>query len=407
MQASNQPRLPHVGVIALPYHAWSDCWATPHHVLVRLASYFHVVWVDPAAEWRDIVLQRRQVARASIGESLRPGFSVYYPEFWLPKLYRPTSFANWTFDQRLRRARRRLAKRGCTRIILYLWHPQFRRSLSSLRYTISCYHIDDEYSFSTTEAPVDEAEARIIESVDQVFIHSPGLLEKKGGLNPHTAFVPQGVDYNAYASPTPEPADLCAIPHPRIGYTGVLKKQLDWPLICALATAHPEWSFVFVGFQAPHPEVVGFIEKLSVQANVHFLGGKPVHELPRYPQHFDVCIMPYRLDDYTKYISPLKLQEYMAGGQPIVAAPIRSLLEFAPVIRLARTLDEWSAAFSRAISPEAVSIDQIQLRRDLARHFDWEIIVQDIARSLCDRLGSPYKEQIGPLTPMSDGTSPG
>jgi glycosyltransferase involved in cell wall biosynthesis len=171
--------------------------------------------------------------------------------------------------------------------------------------------------------------------------------------------------------------------------------------------AHPEWSFVFVGPQAPHPEVVGFIAKLSVQANVHFLGGKSVHELPRYPQHFDVCIMPYRLDDYTKYISPLKLQEYLAGGQPIVAAPIRSLLEFAPVIRLASTPDDWSTALSQAISPETVSIDQIELRREIARHFDWEIIVQNIARSLCDRLGSAYQEQFWQRAPRNRGTCPG
>lgn len=406
MQTSEPPRFPDVGVMALPHHTWSQHWMGSHHVLVRLAKYFHVVWVQPAAEWRDVVLQRRQVASTPIAESLRPGFSVYYPELWLPKLYRPRSLANWTFDQRLRRARRRLAKRGCRRIIVYLLHPQCGRALSSIPFTISCYQIDDEYSFSSTETPLDGAEARIIESVDQVFIHSPALLEKKGRVNPHTALVPHGVDYHAYASPVSEPPDLSGIPHPRIGYTGVLKKQLNWPLLCHLASTHPEWSFVFVGYQAPHPEVADFVAQLSGWSHVHFLGRKSVNELARYPQHFDVSIMPYRVDDYTKYISPLKHQEYLAAGQPVVAAPIRSLLDFAGVIRLASTRDEWSTALSQSLSPDAVSTDQVQSRRGLARQFNWDNIVHDIARSLCDRLGSPHKEQFGALTPKNGGTSP-
>ena len=226
---------------------------------------------------------------------------------------------------------------------------------------------------------------------------SPGLIEKKGKINPHTAFAPEGVDYNAYATPVAEPSDMRTIPHPRVGYTGVLKKQLDWPLLLSLATEHPEWSFVFVGYQAPHPEMADFIQRMSAQRNVYFLGGKSVNELAVYPQHFDVRIMPYRLDDYTKYIYPLKLHEYLAGGKPIVGAPIRSLLDFTHVMTLASTPEEWSRALTQSLAPDRVSVDQIEKRRNIARQFDWEVLVRDIARSMCDRLGPPYSEQFGAI----------
>jgi glycosyltransferase involved in cell wall biosynthesis len=226
---------------------------------------------------------------------------------------------------------------------------------------------------------------------------SPGLIDKKGKLNPHTAFAPEGVDYNAYATPVPEPFDLSQIPHPRIGYTGVLKGQLDWPLLETLAKRHAEWSFVFVGYQAPHPEVEVFVRRMSTQRNVFFLGGKPVDELAVYPQHFDVCVMPYRLDDYTKYIYPLKLHEYLAGGKPIVGTPIRSLLDFAHVIKLASSQDEWSRALTESLGPDAVSTVRVEERRSIARQFDWETLVHDVARSMCDRLGSPYIEQFRAL----------
>ena len=397
MQSSTQPYFPDVGVLALPYHEWSDYWKTPHHVLVRLARYFHVVWVHSAPEWRDAVSRGRAIQKTPCPDPSRPGFNIYYPKLWLPTFYRPKWLGDFTFDQRLKRARRMLTDRGCKEVILHIWHPQFGRALSTTSFKISCYHIDDEYSFSTVETANDEAEVQIIKSVDQVFMISPALIEKKGKLNPHTAFAPEGVDYNAYATPVPEPLDLSKIPRPRIGYTGVLKGQLDWPLLDTLARRHPEWSFVFVGYQAPHPEVEEFVSRMSTQRNVFFLGGKPVNELAEYPQHFDVCIMPYRRDDYTKYIYPLKLHEYLAGGKPIVGTPIRSLLDFGHVIKLASSEDEWSRALTDSLAPDAVSTVRIEERRSIARQFDWETLVHDVARSMCDRLGPSYSKRFSAL----------
>ena len=108
-------------------------------------------------------------------------------------------------------------------------------------------------------------------------------------------------------------------------------------------------------------------------------------------------MLPYKVNDYTKYIYPLKLHEYLAGGKPIVGTPIRSLLEFAHVIKLASTQDEWSRAVTESLAPAAISIDQIEKRRSIARQFDWGPLVHDIARSMCNRLGPPYSEQFSAL----------
>jgi len=179
-----------------------------------------------------------------------PGMTVYSPEFWFPKFNRPDWLDKFTFDARLRRARNILLRRGCRKIVLYVWRPQFGAALDAIPFDVSCYHIDDEYSFSQVETPPDPQELELMARVDEVFIHSPGLWERKGQINPHTTFSPNGVDYDAYAKAVPEPADLSSIPHPRIGYTGWIKRQLDWPLLVRLTQAHPEWSFVFVGPQS-------------------------------------------------------------------------------------------------------------------------------------------------------------
>jgi len=126
-------------------------------------------------------------------------------------------------------------------------------------------------------------------------------------------------------------------------------------------------------------------------SNVYFLGAKPVHSLPAYTQHLDICTMPYEVNDYTKFIYPLKLHEYLATGRPVVGSPIRSLQDFAHVIRLARTTEEWSQAIHDSLSPALNSADHVEARRRVARQHDWDELAKLIARTMCWRLGLSYQ----------------
>src|SRR5215813_3488087 len=237
------PYFADVGVIALVPDEWEIPWQPRHHVLTRLSQYFNVVWCTPAPWWRE---WRNQSAPAhehiDYGTAPTAGLIVYRPERWLPEVGWPRFLTHWTRQQRLQRAKRILLNQGCRKTILYVWRPEYSWALDLIDHDLSCYHIDDEYTFSVIEKPLDECEARLIARVDQVFIHSRALLEKKGKLNPQTLFVPNGVDYRAYASPQTEPADLKPIPRPRIGYVGRIKRQLNPSLLTALAQRHREWS---------------------------------------------------------------------------------------------------------------------------------------------------------------------
>lgn len=382
------PLVPQVGIIALVYHDWSWLWLTPHHVLTRLAKYFHVVWVNPAHGWHEIPKRLKEGTPSLKSDNGFPaGFNTYYPEPWLPIFYRPSWLAKFALQQRLQRARKILKTKGCKRVILHLWHYEFAGALQAIPHDLSCYHLDDEYSFSNVDAPISEQEMKVIAAVDQVFAISPGLMEKKGWLNPHAALVPEGVDYHAYADKAPEPTDLAAIPSPRLGYTGMLKKQLNWPLLLGLAQKHRDWSFVFVGPLNRTHGIELEIAKLTALPNVHFLGEKTVHDLARYPQHFDICLMPYVVSDYTRYIYPLKLHEYLASGRPVVASPIRSLQDFSNVIRLADTSDEWSIALAETLAPSEKSLSRMAARQRVAQAHDWENLIRRIARIQCKRLG--------------------
>jgi glycosyltransferase involved in cell wall biosynthesis len=394
------PPLADVGVISLVPDVWGNPWQLRHQILTRLARYFHVVWCNPPWYWRKLWRRPRpRRRRVDYGSATVPGLTIYRPESWLPAIGRPAVLARLTMRERLRRAQQLLHDRGCRKIIIYLWRPWYGLALDVISCDLSCYHLDDEYTFSAVEGPIDEREARLISRVDQVFIHSPALLEKKGKLNPQTTFVPNGVDYHAFATPCGEPPDMQPIPHPRMGYVGIIKHQLDLARLAALAEHHRQWSFVLVGPQRRRGERTVLIQQLSQMPNVYFLGGKPVDALPAYVQHMDVCMLCYEVNEYTKFIYPLKLHEYLASGRPVVGSPIRSLQDFAHIIRLARTTEEWSIALNDMLAPSMHSSAQVEARQRIAWEYDWNTLVARIARTFCSRLGPSYVERFESITP--------
>lgn len=295
---------------------------------------------------------------------------------------------------RLRQAARFLRENGTKKTILYVWIPKFADSLDLVDYDLSCYHIADEYSFSAIERPVDLRESGLLERVDQVFIHSPALLEKKGGINPNTLYVTNGVDYEAFAADQAEPSDLAPVPRPRVGYIGRLKLQLDWDVLTALAARHPNLSFVFVGPIGNMGDQAQKMESLFAQSNVYYLGNKSVDTVAAYTRHLDVCLLCYALNDYTKYIFPLKLHEYLAAGRPVVGSRIRSLQDFSSVVKIADTPEEWSSAIVESLAPEQNSSAIMKQRRDVAKEYDWNRLVRIIAGSLCERLGDEYESRM-------------
>jgi glycosyltransferase involved in cell wall biosynthesis len=389
------PLIPDVGVIAMVADDWGPEWMSRHQILTRLAEYFRIVWVNPSLDWRQTF--RRSSARFQEADP-PPGFQVYEHDFWLPRFYRPSFLANYTFRERLRRARNLLLRAGCSKIVLYVWRPEFAASLDAVPFDLSCYHIVDEYSFSDVDLPNSREEEQLLRRVNLVFVHTRALREKKGSLNSSVTLIPNGVAYRAFSDPHPEPQLLRSVPHPRVGYAGYLKRTLDWNLLLQLSAKHPEFSFVFVGAQKNDELVTRAIAELSRRPNVHLLGPVTTAEMPRYPQHFDVCIMPYVLNDYTNYVYPLKLHEYLASGRPVVGSPTRLLKEFREVIYLCNGPQEWSAALARALRPESSSSGAREQRQAVARQYDWDLLANSIAQIFSRHLGVASAKLPAPST---------
>jgi Glycosyl transferases group 1 len=388
----DSPFIPEVGIIALVPDRWSDPWMPRHHLMSGLGRYFNVAWVNRPPYWRDLFRDLGGLAIRPFEPM--PGVVVVGPDVLSPRFYDPR-VRRIVLGMRLRRARAALRRRGARRIVLYLWRPEFEQALDLIPHDASFYHIDDEYSFSPDDPPTTPEEERVMRRVDQVFIHSRELMNKKGFVNPNTLRVPNGVDYESFANHWPEPHDLAAIPRPRIGYTGWLKRQLNWPLLVALAKARPEWSFVFAGPRTKHPEIQEPIREMEALGNVHFLGRKSVADLARYPQHFDVCMMPYQVDGYTRYIYPLKLHEYLAGGRPIIGTPLPTLSEFRHVITVANGFEDWLRELESMVrAGGGQSRSQRILRQRVAEEHDWRRMCSLVARVIAERMGVAVLDRL-------------
>jgi hypothetical protein len=377
-----------IGILSLSLDTWGARWNSRHQVLTRLARQFPVVWVNPAPEWRRAVSVGRLFSRDQAVEGLPRDFVVHDSSTLTPRVHRPRWLNDALLRARLARARKSLERRGCTHVVLYLWHVAFADALSAVRNDLSVYHIYDEYSHSEHEVPLSTDEERLLRRVGQVFTVSQTMQERKGALNRHSTLISNGVDYDAFATPGPEPVDLQEIPRPRVGYTGYVKKQVDWELLLGLAQRMPDWSFVFVGARHAHPEITPLLDRLEAMPNVYFLGSKPTSELSRYPQHFDVCLMPYRVNDYTKYIYPLKLHEYLATGRPVVSVPLPALRGYEHLVEIASGVAGWEQAIRRQLAASAMDVEVQRARRTEARRHDWLEIADRIATVIRERIAT-------------------
>jgi len=389
------PLFPEVGIVAAPYHSFASRWTTPHYVMTGLAEFFQIAWLEPAVHWRHSLgsaARARQLE--SLAEGLPSSFQLVHPPAWAPDVYRPLSVRKLLLQARYRHACYRLRRRGCQRGLLHLWHYKFAPLLDVGKHELAFYHVDDEYSFQSDPPPMCDEERRVIAESDQVFVISQGLLERKSGINDRIRLVPEGVDFPLYSSPCPMPADLEGIPRPIVGYTGVIKSQLDWELLKSLADRNLQWSYVYVGMVADKASVKATVAEMERRPNVHFLGAKSRLEIARYPQHFDVCTMPYLVNGYTDNIYPLKLHEYLAGGKPAIGAPIRSLLDYQSVITLATSVDEWEQAIEQALAPVSVEPGEVAARMAVAAEYDWKKLIFRVAESISESLGPSYVERL-------------
>jgi len=136
--------------------------------------------------------------------------------------------------------------------------------------------------------------------------------------------------------------------------------------------AHPDYSLVMVG---PY-DTLNDKHEIDNLPNVYFLGKKPVSALPAYMQAMDICLNPQAINDITIVNYPLKIDEYLAMGKPVVATKTREMEMFDDCIYLAEEPEEHAALAEKALTEDNEILKEQRIA--LAESHTWEIAVEKI-----------------------------
>jgi UDP-galactopyranose mutase len=300
-------------LICFSHLRWNFVFQRPQHLMSRFAKERRVIyWEEPEAALPDF--------EPSIGvrECAETGVIIVTPS--LPE----------QMDEDTKRTALKALLDGflageSKSLIRWYYTPMmlpFSRHVDAVCTVYDC--MDELANFRFAPPELLSLERELLAASDVVFTGGYSLYEAKKGRHPNVHPFPSSVDRKHFAQARVgdrSPADQASIATPRFGFYGVIDERMDLELIAALADAHPEWSIMMVG-----PVVKIDPADLPQRANIHYLGGKKYEELPVYLGGWDVALMPFAINESTKFISPTKTPEYLAGGRPVVSTPITDVI---------------------------------------------------------------------------------
>jgi UDP-galactopyranose mutase len=228
-------------------------------------------------------------------------------------------------------------------------------------------------------------EQQLFSQADIVFTGGMSLFEAKRKQHRNVHAFPSSIDVAHFASNRTEAVDQATTPHPRAGFYGVIDERFDINLLAEVARVRPQVHFVVLG-----PVVKIDPASLPQAHNIHYLGGRSYNELPSYLAGWDVALLPFALNDATRYISPTKTPEYLAAGKPVVSTPIRDVVlgyGNAGLVAIADTPEAFAEAIDRALSPqtEAWRAAVTAKLAESSWSATWQAMQREIARARAGR----------------------
>lgn len=299
-------------IICFSHLRWDFVYQRPQHLMSRFAQERRVFFIEePVFLGDEHSLEIKTVAGSNVNvviPYLEPGLSN---------------------DEMLRRLRvllnRFIQELDIKQYWLWYYSPMALAFSDHLSPEITVYDCMDELSaFKYAPPELRTRESELFQKADIVFTGGRTLYEAKKEKHPNIFAFPSSIDKAHFLKARiheTEPDDQVNIAHPRLGFYGVLDERLDLALIEQIAILRPSWQFVFIG-----PVVKIDPATLPQRDNIHYLGGKQYNDLPSYLAGWDIAIMPFALNESTRFISPTKTPEYLCGGKAVISTSITDVV---------------------------------------------------------------------------------
>ena len=257
----------------------------------------------------------------------------------------------------------------------WFYSASFVPLLNYFEFDTIVYDCMDELAlFKGAPEKLIEQEQYLMANADVVFTGGKSLYESKAQYHDNVHCFPSSVDEEHFAKAQNGialPQDIVNVPGPIVGYFGVIDERLNLGLVNDVALLRPEVNFVMIGPLAKIGE-----HDLPRQNNIHYLGMKDYKELPGYLKAFSVAMMPFALNDATKYISPTKTLEYMAAGKPIVSTAIKDVVrDYTGSVEIIESADEFATTIDKLITGNLDVVMQAEYARIL-KNTSWDATVE-------------------------------
>jgi glycosyltransferase involved in cell wall biosynthesis len=360
---------------------WDWVWQRPQQFLSRLSQRRKVLFVETIAPAPELAAPFAQFR--SLEE---------YPNITVLRI----QFPQWRWDDGdyVDLERRRLVQdfiaspsgKAFRNPVQWFYDPMAVPAFAGqMNEVLTVYDCMDELSkFRGAPSGIVERELELLARADVVFTGGRRLFESKSQFHDNCHFYGCGVDVEHFGkarlAQTTVPGELASLPQPVLGYFGVIDERMDYELVAALAESKPNWSIVMVG-----PVTKVDANQLPRRANLHWLGQKTYAELPAICKGFDLCLMPFALNESTEYINPTKALEYMATGRQIISTAVADVVHnFGSVVKIARSRQEFVGLCEHALDqPDAEAIAR---GLKMAQQNSWDSIVKQLEGHMLEAL---------------------
>lgn len=352
-------------------------WARAQQLMTRFAaSGYQVLYINAPITWlsplKNPAYWKQRIFNVPRLEEVCPGIFVYTPLPLLP-------FANlqpWInkLNQLLlaRALKKVLIKLGFVKPILWTYLPNNIDILKSIPHSQLIYDCVDEHAsfpgFIKAEVVL-KMENRLLNQAEVIFASAQELYNRRVTHCQNIHLINNGADVEHFRQALNEdlviPTEIASLPKPIIGYIGAISSWLDQELIKALVLAHPKWSIVLVG-----PQDIDLTD-LKAFSNIYFVGPKPYEVLPTYLKAFDLCLIPFKINDLTINVNPVKLYEYLSAGKPVLSTALPEVLKFSDYLAIANNQEEFVALATQEITED--NSQKVQKRQKVAFANSWDL----------------------------------
>lgn len=358
-------------ILCLANIPWTARFQRPQQLMTQFARHGHrVFYIEPSND----PMQDSPYTLESVAQNI---FVVHLhiraPQDWYQQVLTPGSSLDCQHAIAALRAELKIHT-ALTIVHLSYWTPLALALRREHGWQVAYDCMDDWNGFPLIGEALLQEEHRLAREADLITVSAAVLQRQWGAANPNCILVRNAVDFDFFQRQRQPNELLDGLQGPVLGYYGALAEWLDYPLLAAVAQRRPDWNIVLIG-----DRFVGNLGGLERLPNVHLLGHRPYAQMPLFLEHFDVCLIPFRLYNVTHAVDPVKLYEYLSAGKPVVSTPLDELQHHARLLYLAEGADAFIQQIEAALGESPARQAE---RIETARANDWRHRYEATRRAL-------------------------